>query len=387
MINDTKHNLRLVFWESTAGCNLECAHCRRLDVSHQLMENDLTTEQAEVMIDGLAAFAKPILVLSGGEPLMRQDIFHLARYAGERDLPVALATNGTLVDDAMADQIVSARIRRVSISFDGSNAETHDAFRKQVGSFDSALAGLRRLRERGMSTQINTTVTRHNEHQMDALYQMALREGVDALHLFMLVPVGCGLEIAEDQMLSAERYEEILNWLYDISQEGRIQTKATCAPHYFRIVRQRKAEEKKTAADPAPTCGCGTTPGGPPPGHGAGGHPGGGHPGGHPMHAVTKGCLAGDGVCFVSHTGEVFPCGYLPVPAGDVTKQPFREIWETSEVFARLRDPNQLGGKCGLCEYRFVCEGCRARAYAATGDYMAEEPFCVYQPKKMRDGQ
>ena len=224
--------------------------------------------------------------------------------------------------------------------------------------------GLRRLRTRGVSTQINTTVTKHNVDELDAVHEMALREGVDALHLFMLVPVGCGLEIAEDQMLSAERYEEVLNWLYDREQEGRIQTKATCAPHYFRVVAQRQTKEKRDQPQAAR------------PPHGRG------HPGGHPMHTVTKGCLAGTGVCFVSHTGEVFPCGYLPAVAGNVTREKFQDIWESSEVFERLRDTKQLTGKCGHCEYRFVCEGCRARAFAATGDFMSEEPFCDYTPKR-----
>ncbi|MCX7044589.1 MAG: radical SAM protein, partial [Candidatus Sumerlaeota bacterium] len=233
------HNLRLVFWETTAACNLECAHCRRLEVRRELSQKDLTTEQARQMIQALAEFAKPVLVLSGGEPLMRPDIFDLAGEAARAGLPVALATNGTLVSDEAADRIRACGIRRVAISFDGALASTHDSFRRQEGSFAAALAALRRLRARGVPTQINTTVTRHNVEELGALYQMALREGADALHLFMLVPVGCGVQIAEDQMLSAERYESVLNWLYEISKEGKIQTKATCAPHYMRIVRQR----------------------------------------------------------------------------------------------------------------------------------------------------
>jgi AdoMet-dependent heme synthase len=363
------NNLRLVFWETTAGCNLECAHCRRLDVSQTLSQEDLDTAQARRMIDEIAAFAKPILVLSGGEPLMRPDIFELSSHAVAQGLPVALATNGTMIDEPTADRIASSGIRRVSISFDGAKAATHDAFRKQNGSFEAALAGLRRLRARGVSVQINTTVTRHNVDELEAIYHLALREGAEALHLFMLVPVGCGLEIAEEQMLSAERYEAVLNWLYDISKEGRIQTKATCAPHYFRIMRQRQKEEREAgqaSSQTDQTSHTGLTQA----------------PAGHPMHAATKGCLAGSGVCFVSHKGEVFPCGYLPVHCGDVTRQNFREIWEKSEAFLRLRDASQLEGKCGLCEYRFVCEGCRARAYAATGNFMSEEPFCAYEPNQ-----
>ncbi len=195
-------------------------------------------------------------------------------------------------------------------------------------------------------------------------------------------------------MVPPEEYERMLNWFYDQSLQGGIELKATCAPHYFRVARQRKAADRLAArnqvAAPAPSAndigptdmtmpgstGISLKPGGGPPvGHT-------GHPGGHPgdMNAMTKGCLAGTGVCFISHEGEVFPCGYLPAIAGDLRKQSFAEIWNDSEVFAQLRDDDNLKGKCGCCEFRHVCMGCRARAYAATGDFLAEEPFCVYEP-------
>jgi radical SAM protein with 4Fe4S-binding SPASM domain len=230
---------------------------------------------------------------------------------------------------------------------------------------------------------------------------MARSLGADALHTFLLVPVGCGVDIANEQMVPPEEYERMLNWFYDRSKDGDVELKATCAPHYFRVVRQRRAEERKQAAAAAggdyravehgPAIGPTdmAMPGSDaiifkPKGNHTGhptGHPS-GHPGGHPdgMNAMTKGCLAGTGVCFISHEGEIFPCGYLPALAGDLRKQPFSEIWNDSKVFAQLRhDP--LEGKCGCCEFRNVCMGCRARAFAATGNMMSEEPFCVYQPK------
>ena len=207
------------------------------------------------------------------------------------------------------------------------------------------------------------------------------------------MPVGCGVNIAAEQMVPPEEYEEMLNWFYDRSQEGGIELKATCAPHYFRVVRQRTAAERKAAGfgalpvSQAPASDIGPTeitmPGStgisftPQHGH-AGGHPG-GHPDG--MNAMTKGCLAGTGVCFISHQGEVYPCGYLPALAGDLRKQTFADVWENSPVFAQLRDVDNLKGKCGACEFKNVCMGCRARAYAVSGDFMDEEPFCVYQPK------
>jgi len=344
-------------------------------VADQLVPEDLTTTESFDMIDQIVLFANPILVLSGGEPLFRPDIFDIARYASDKGLRVALATNGTLINRAVARRIVEAGVRRVAISFDGANAETHDRFRALPGSFDRAVAGVRYLREVGMSVQINTTVARHNIHQMQPVMDLALSLGADALHLFLLVPVGCGVEIADAQMISPDEYEEVLNWLYDREKEGRMEVRATCAPHYLRIKRQRAAQERQGRPSPlseARLNGQG--------GRGAGeqgGHPR--HPGG--LHSETKGCLAGTGVCFISHKGEVFPCGYLPLEAGNIRRQPFREIWEQSFIFAQLRDPGLLGGKCGFCEFKNVCSGCRARAYGMTLDYLSEEPFCVYEPR------
>jgi heme b synthase len=375
MVAETKNHdeLRLLFWETTAGCNLECIHCRRLDVSKQLMRNDLSTQEALVFVRNLAEFARPILVLSGGEPLFRPDIFQIAMHATEHGLPVALATNGTLIDERVAHTIVDSGIRRVAISIDGADETTHDRFRRQPGSLAAALNGFRNLRRLGMSMQINCTVTKHNIYQLETLYGMARELGADALHLFMLVPVGCGVQIAESNMLPAEEYERVLNWMYDKSQGRALHLKATCAPHYFRVMRQRAtAEHVHVEAT-----------------HGHGKPESARNNGGGPnMAAMTKGCLAGSAICFVSHTGEVFPCGYLPVSAGNVKRQSLRDIWENSEVFGRLRDVEQLEGKCGLCEFKRICLGCRARAFYAThGNYMAEEPHCIYEPQRMRRRQ
>ncbi|HUJ71196.1 MAG TPA: radical SAM protein [Verrucomicrobiae bacterium] len=383
MVAEAKNHdeLRLLFWETTAGCNLECIHCRRLDVSKQLMKDDLTTQEALVFVRALAAFAKPILVLSGGEPLFRPDIFQIATHARDHGLPVALATNGTLIDERMAHTIVDSGIRRVAISIDGADETTHDRFRRQQGSLAAALTGFRNLRRLGMSMQINCTVTKHNVYQIEDLYTMAKELGADALHLFMLVPVGCGVQIAESNMLPGDEYERVLNWMYDRSKEGALHLKATCAPHYFRVMRQRAVVEHVHADA---THSHGKPEHGQAPGNG---HPG-SHPGGSDMAAMTKGCLAGSAICFVSHAGEVFPCGYLPVSAGNVKRQSIRDIWEHSKVFGRLRDVEQLEGKCGLCEFKKICLGCRARAFYATrGNYMAEEPHCVYEPRRMRKQQ
>lgn len=366
---------RLVFWESTAGCNLACIHCRRITVADQLLPQDLSTGEAFNLIDQIAAFARPIFVLSGGEPLFRPDIFDIARHASDAGLIVALATNGTLIDAGVARQIKASGVQRVSISFDGADAPTHNIFRGP-GAFEKALAGMEHLRTVGVPFQINTTVARHNVDQMPETLALAKQIGAQALHLFLLVPVGCGVEIADDQQISPTEYEDVLNWMYDAEMVGGIELKATCAPHYFRIVRQRQAEERRQGIfreRPASHHRQQQAGGN---GHGASGHPG----GQSAMNAMTKGCLAGTGVCFVSHRGEVFPCGYLPVEAGNIRQQPFRDIWEDSTLFAELRDPDLLGGKCGLCEFKRVCSGCRARAFGMTGEYLAEEPFCTYEP-------
>lgn len=374
------HAPRLVFWELTTGCNLRCIHCRA-SATELMSPNDLSYGECCQIIDQLAEYAPMILVLSGGEPLWRRDVFDLARRARSKNIRVALATNGTLVDEAMAMRIKESGIERVSISLDGADRATHDTFRGHVGAFDAAIHGLKCLKEQGISTQINSTISHHNAHQLPDILNLSIALGVDAFHLFLLVPVGCGLTIAEDQAIRGEEAEEILNWFYDRSLDSGIELKATCAPHYYRIVRQRRAEARR-AGLPVPEL--------PGRGHGHVHAPAGmpGHPGTEAaampsMHQMTRGCLAGTGVCFISHQGEVFPCGYLPVSAGNLRKELFRDIWQDAEVFKTLRDNTSLEGKCGYCEFTNVCMGCRARAYGVTGNYLAEEPFCIYQPKSM----
>jgi len=397
---------RLIFWEVTKGCNLRCIHCRA-SATELSSPSDLSTATALGIIDQIAASGNPILVLSGGEPLYRSDIFQLARYGTDRGLRVALATNGTLVTREVARMIVDSGVRRVSISLDGADALTHDTFRGIPGAFDAAVQGLRNLKALGMSVQINMTIARHNARQLPQVLELAKRLGADALHTFLLVPVGCGVDIAAEQMVAPEEYEEMLNWFYDRSLEGGIELKATCAPHYFRVVRQRRAAERRgtngerkapAPAQQPPIPGTiGPTEMAMPGSTGVvihhsaaprGGHPAGAHSG-HPgdMNAMTKGCLAGTGVCFISHEGEIYPCGYLPVLAGDLRRQNFAEIWEKSLVFEQLRDTGNLKGKCGCCEFRNICMGCRARAFAASGDFLDEERFCIYQPQAGEKGK
>jgi len=341
---------RLIFWELTEGCNLKCKHCRAA-AKPVRSEDELSTVEAYRVIDEIASFANPILVLSGGEPLYRPDFFEIADYAVKKGLNVALATNGTLIDRATAKRLKEIGIKRVAISIDGANKETHDGFRGVEGAFDRALLGAKYVQEEGLEVQFNSTISKHNVNEMEDILQLALDNKAVALHLFMLVPVGCGIQIADNQMLPAEQYEEVLGWFYEQSREVSLEMRATCAPHYYRIIRQKAKERGETVTVKT-----------------------------HGMAAMTKGCLAGTGVFFISHKGKVQPCGYLPVEAGDVTKQTVQEIWDHSPVFETLRDSSKLEGKCGICEYKHVCSGCRARAYYETGNFMAEEPYCIYQP-------
>lgn len=360
--------LRLMFWETTKACNLRCQHCRAVPEVER-SDVELDTSQALALIDSVAAVARPVLVLSGGEPLYRQDIFDIGAHGRSRGFRMALATNGTLIDRTVARRIRETGFSRVAVSLDGAVPATHDTFRGIPGSHAKAVEGLRLLRDEGVSIQVNSTIARHNVHELPALLDLALALGSDALHIFMLVPVGCGVSIAEREMLPADEYERVLHWLYDRSKDVEIDLKATCAPHYFRVRAQRIVEERRQGDRTTPFVAHGTRmKAAPDPA------------GGRPLSAMTRGCLAGTAVCFVSNAGDVYPCGYLPVRAGNVREQPFGEIWAASQVFAELRDSSALEGKCGICKYEGICGGCRARAYSDYGNYLAEEPFCTYEP-------
>jgi heme b synthase len=348
-----KDTLRLVFWELTARCNLKCCHCRA-EAQDVEVAGELSTAEILAVARAVREAGDPIVVLTGGEPLVRKDFFEIAEACVGMFTRVAMATNGTIVDDALARRIAAAGIQRVSVSLDGVTAATHDAFRGVPGSFEATVRGYDAMARAGLSLQVNATVARHNIAEVDDLLKFVLDRKADAFHVFALVPVGCGAQISDDARLAPDQMEAFLRWLFEKSIElrDRIHIKATCAPQYYRIMRE-VARAKGLAM---------------PTGHG------------HGMQAMTRGCLAGSAVCFISRTGDVQPCGYLPVCVGNVRQRPFGEIWRDSQVFASLRDPTQLKGKCGSCGYRVVCEGCRARAYAATSDFMSEDPDCFYQP-------
>jgi len=356
---------RIIFWELTQRCNLACQHCRA-EAQPERAPDELSTEECLRVLDDILSAYRPVLILTGGEPLYRPDLFEIASYAVQRGARVCLASNGTLIDDAMAQRIRDVGVKRVSISLDGATPEVHDTFRGIPGAWAGALRGAEALMKAGVEVQFNITVAQHNKHQIPAIVRLAEERGATACHLFVLVPVGCGVQIADREMLSADEIEAVLEWLYDISERTTVEVRATCAPMYHRIMRQKGGAGAVARARAAAAAALG---------HG-GSHQG--HPGNRA--AGARGCLAGSGVCFISHSGNVQPCGYLPLVAGSVRRQSFADIWENSPLFQQLRDPNLLGGKCGECEYRVVCGGCRARAYYEYHHVLAEEPYCPYQP-------
>ena len=354
--------LRLLFWESTIKCNLACAHCRRLE-SNEAVVTDLSTAEAKAMIEQLAQLGKaqpmmPVLVFSGGEPLCRDDIFELIDYARSSGITPALATNGTMIDAETAQKIADSGIVRAAVSIDGATAEVHNKLRQLEGSFERAIEGIKQLHNKDIPFQTNITLTKHNSGQLQDVYELARTLGAIAIHIFMLVPVGCGQVLAETDMLSPQEYEQKLLEICRLDGLGQLQVKVTCSPHYERVIRQQGLYQDRSKTDQKAD----SVPGRP--GHGG----------------SSKGCLAGLGVLFVAHQGDVFPCGYLPVKCGNITEESLSEIWNNNKDLAQMRDTSGLEGKCGVCGYKQICGGCRGRAYAGAGNYMAEEPFCVYIP-------
>jgi heme b synthase len=342
--------LRLLAWETTRRCNLACRHCRAAAGSGPY-PGELTTDEGLALLNDLAGMGQPVVILTGGEPLLREDIYDLAAHGTDKGLRMVMAVNGTLLTPQIAARLKTAGIQRLSISLDGATAASHDRLRAVPGAYEGALAGVTACREAGLPFQINTTVTRANRDELPAIHALALRLGAAAHHVFVLVPTGRGEELVSELLNRAE-YEETLRWLLERQKEGRLFLKPTCAPQFYRLWHQDAAArgEKITPAS-------------------------------HGLEAVTKGCLGGQGFAFVSYRGEVQPCGYLELLAGNIRERRFSEIYDNSKVFQQLRRVDDYRGKCHSCQYRKVCGGCRARAYALTGDVLAEDPICPYEPQ------
>lgn len=344
---------RLIAWEVTRSCNLACRHCRA-EAHPEPYEGELSTDEAKALIDTFPQVGDPIVIFTGGDPMMRPDVYELVAHARGLGLTCAFAPNGTLITPENAARLREAGVSRCSISIDGADAASHDAFRGMPGAFDASLRGIEYLKAAGLPFQINTTVTRGNLHSFKRIFELCERLGAAAWHIFLLVPMGRAAGLA-DEVITAEEYEDVLHWLYEFRKGTSMHLKATCAPHYYRIMRQRAHEEGKSVTPE--TFG---------------------------MDAMTRGCLGGTGFCFISHVGQVQPCGYLELDCGNVRQTPFPQIWRESRYFRQFRDQQAYEGKCGVCEYHRVCGGCRARAQSMSGNHLGEEPLCSYVPKKLR---
>ena len=370
---------RVIAWEITRRCALACKHCRGSARDMQYA-GEFTTGECIKTIDSIASFSKPILILTGGEPMNRPDIYELAAHATEQGLHVVMAPCGHLITPKTAQKLKDSGVRAISISIDGATEAAHDAFRGVPGAYARTLEGLQHAIDAGIPFQLNTTVTRQNADDLPALLEQAIRLGAKTFDLFFLVPTGRGAEL-RDLEISAEKQEELLNWVYEADRDSPIRVKTTCAPHYARIQKTRRGQDMAAGIISKPKVMAGGHP------HSSGGHPHakGGHPHGGSAPYVSGGCMGGKGFVFISHTGILQPCGFLDVPSGDLraVDYDFKKAYIESKVFNDLRNEDGYHGKCGICAFRYACGGCRARAYANTGDYLDEEPGCSYEAMGM----
>jgi radical SAM protein with 4Fe4S-binding SPASM domain len=346
MSRQTRVSPRLVAWETTKACNLVCKHCRA-EAQTSPAADQLDPDQSRTLMYQLASFEEqPMIILSGGEPLLRPDIVSLAKLGTSLGLRMLLSTNGTILTNSLARELRRAGIKRVSLSLDAPEAQAHDQFRGLSGSFDSTVLAASILRSINLPFQINSTITPENILQTEAISDLAARLGAAAHHVFLLVPVGRA-KAWEQSGLPAEEYEEALIRLRKREEFLTLEFKATCAPQYQRIGRQL----------------------------------------GLPVQPRSgRGCLGGQGFMFVGHDGQVAACGYLPLSAGHVLKNHPVEIYQHSPLFSELRDRTRYRGRCRECEYFCVCGGCRARAYAE-GDHLGSEPLCPFKPTNLAANQ
>jgi AdoMet-dependent heme synthase len=344
-----------IAWEITRRCNLHCVHCRSSSDLIAREHPDFSFAEAKAILDDIASYASPVIVLSGGEPLLRPDIFDIARYGTDLGFRMCLATNGTLVTEEVCANIKKADIKMISLSLDGAKPETHDNFRNQQGAFAGTMRAIQLFKKHDIPFLVNSSFTQRNRTEIPEIYQLVKGLGATAWYLFMIVPTGRGEDIM-DELIPEKIYDEILEWHYQVEkEENELLMRPTCAPHYYRIVRQKAKEEGETFKRRNLKFSTGG----------------------------SKGCLAGQLICLIDVDGEVLPCSYFPKSAGNITTTRFKDIWENSELFLQLRDFKSYKDNCGQCEYNSVCGGCRARAYAMTGDFLAQEPFCSYQPRKI----
>jgi radical SAM protein with 4Fe4S-binding SPASM domain len=352
--NTEKYIPLVLSWNVTRKCNLKCSHCY-INAAPREHTDELTAEEGKRLIDQICEVSHPLLILSGGEPLLRKDIYELIEYGTQKGLRMGLGSNGTLIDDSVARKLKQSGIKTVSISIDSHIPEHHDDFRGVKGSWEKAISAIEALRANDVLVQVNTTLTQQNYDEIDDVMSLAEKLGVENFHLFFLVPTGRGKKIAD---ITPAMYEEMIKNTFAKTARHKLNVKPSCAPQFMRIAKDMNLD----------------------------------------MRQWVRGCMAGLYYCRVYPNGEITPCPYLPIKLGNVRDKSFKDIWFNSEVFKKIRDFDSLEGKCGVCEYRSICGGCRARAYGLStdfidycgdlhepaelkGDYLKEDPWCVFQPK------
>jgi AdoMet-dependent heme synthase len=348
-----------IAWEVTRACAFSCVHCRA-DAQHNRHPEELNEQEGLALIDRLAEFGSPILVFTGGDPMMRRDLFQLIEYAASKGLRCSLTPTATALPTAeKLEKAQKAGIRRLALSLDAPTPERHDAFRQVSGSWERTMRILENAKQVGLSAQVNTTISRFN---LDSLPEMVpFIESVGAVQwsLFFLVPTG---RAQAEWMISPEEHEQVFHWLYDLSKKAPFDIKATAAPMYRRVAIGRKRAEQG--------------PDGPVVFQGAGFQYADG------LNRPVKGVNDGNGFLFISHKGDIMPSGFLPVCTGNTRTDDVVAVYREHPVFKQLRDPGLLKGKCGICRYRDLCGGQRGRAYGITGDYLESDPACAYEPEQ-----
>ena len=363
---DFNENPFIVIWELTRACQLNCLHCRA-EAQYKRDPRELSFEESKKLIDEIYEMDNPLLVFTGGDPLMRPDVFEIGKYAIEKGVRVSMTPSAT--PNVTKEAIQNAKeigLARWAFSLDGPTAEIHDHFRGTSGSFQLTMDAISYLKELEIPLQINTVISNYNIHVLDEMLELVEQLGCVLWSVFFLVPTGRG---QEKDMISPVEHERVFRWLYAASKTVPFDIKTTAAQHYRRVVLQEKrkeAQSKEQVIQYEHVLKDGTT----------------GLVDG--LGRALKGVNDGNGFVFISHIGDVYPSGLLPVKGGNVRETPLATIYRESPIFQQLRDPNLYKGKCGVCEFRFVCGGSRSRAYAATGDYLESEPYCVYIPEALR---
>ncbi len=324
----------IISWNVTNECDLRCVHCYR-DAGEKA-KDELNTQEGKTLLQQIAQAGFKIMIFSGGEPLMREDIFELVEYATQLGLRPVFGTNGILITSEIAQKLKSSGAAAMGISLDSIHPEKHDEFRGLPGTFQKTIEGIKNCREAGLKFQIHTTVIDWNYDEIEDITDMAIELGASAHHVFFLVPTGRAVSLTEN-IMKAEKYEQLLQRIVEKQKEVPIELKPTCAPQFMRIAKQKGVEMR-----------------------------------------FQRGCIAGISYCLINPRGDVQPCAYLDIKLGNVREIPFTEIWKNNPILEELRTMNYTGA-CGVCKYKGICGGCRARvAYYHDGDYMAEEPWCIY---------